>query len=82
MYYNILKFSLPSAGHRNLIKVVLESASSIPIERVPLSPKTLTGEYTGSAPIWPLDITAGDISRDGTILLLRSYNGTNFTYFL
>ena len=75
MYYNILKFSLPSAGHRNLIKVVLENASSIPIERVQLSPKTLTGEYTGSAPIWPLDITAGDISRDGKIVLLRSYHG-------
>ena len=78
MYYNILKFSLPSAGHGNLIKVLLENASSIPIERLHLLPKTLTG----SAPIWPLDITAGDISRDGTILLLRSYNGTNFTYFL
>ena len=82
MHYNIFKFSLPSAGHGNLIKVLLENASTIPIERVHLSLKSLTGEYTGSTPIWPLDITAGDISRDGKILLLRSYNGKHFIYFL
>ena len=78
MNYDILKFSLPSAGHGNLIQVQLENASTIPLKSSNLSPKTTTEEDTWSDHTWPLDITAGDISRDGKILLLRSYNGEYF----
>ena len=82
MNYDILKFSLPPAGHGNLIKVQLVNASTIPLNRLNSSPNTTKEEDTWSDNTWPLDITAGDISRDGKILLLRSYNGERLMSYL
>ena len=54
--------------------VDLERVGNIPIENN--SPiKTPRALEEGKNYPWPMYITAGDISRNGTKIILRSYNG-------
>ena len=70
-----MKFHLPETPNGKTHFERLNRVGSLPITKRSVLPTTFNKNDKRNNVPWPLVITAGDISRDGTKIILRSYNG-------
>jgi len=70
-----MKFDLPETPSKKTHFATLKRVGSLPITKRSVLPTTFNKNDKRNNVPWPLVITAGDISRDGTKIILRSYNG-------
>ena len=73
--YIYLQFGLPLKPDGTIFTVDVKKVGEIPITEK-LDPVTDRDKIDGLVhDPWPMKITAGDISRDGKIIVLRTYKG-------
>lgn len=70
-----MQFGLPSKPDGEIFPVDIKKVGEMPITEKP-DPVTDPDKIDGLVhDPWPMQITAGDISRDGKIIVLRTYFG-------